>query len=103
MKTCSFRGARTDYRRQPGLFCRDAPQAQYGMIQCQQRTCHFCFPLQDIQAVRLRQQTYVSVVKFSSAQKHRFLNGYEAILNCPTVRQFIFSICERSIRLYLSL
>jgi hypothetical protein len=35
--------------------------------------------------VRQQQQQYEAVVPFLLAQKHRFVNGYEAILNCPTV------------------
>ncbi len=91
MKTCSFRGARPylpqQYHHYHGLFCYDEPQIRYGMTSCQQRTCHFCFPLPEIMTIRVRQQQqqYEAVVPFLLAQKHRFVNGYEAILNCPTV------------------
>jgi hypothetical protein len=85
MKTCSFRGARPNLSHHQGLFCLNEPEIRYGMTSCHQHTCQFCFPSKAITTVRLRQQQYEPVVRFSSAQKHRFVSGYEAILNCPTV------------------
>lgn len=75
MKTCNFRGARPLPSPHHGLFLQDEPQIRYGMIQCRQRSCRFCFP--SIPMVQ-------PVVNFTSTQKHRFISGYEAILNCPT-------------------
>jgi hypothetical protein len=84
MKTCSFRGARPPDRH--GLFCmNETGEHCHGMTSCRQQNCHFCFPLADIAAIRIRQQQHESVVQFSSAQKHQFVSGYQAILNCPTV------------------
>jgi hypothetical protein len=88
MKTCSFRGARPNLSHHEGLFSLNEPQARYGMTPCHRRPCQFCFPCPQITAIRLQQQEQqqsIPVVRFLSTQKHRFVNGYEAILNCPTV------------------
>ncbi len=92
MKTCSFRGARplSSSSSKHGLFCLEEPQVRYGMTSCHQHRCQFCFPSTQITTVRLRQQQYEPVVQFSSTQKHRFVSGYEAILNCPTVSLLFF-------------
>lgn len=88
MKTCHFRGARPPLAPRPtGLFCLDEPQVRYGMVPCNRRSCTFCYPRAEIRQSRHRPNhpdDYESVVQFSTAQKHRFVNGYEAILNCPT-------------------
>ncbi|CAF1451534.1 unnamed protein product [Adineta steineri] len=81
MKTCSFRNAQPSLYNHHGIFSIDEPKAVYGLEPCEQVTCRFCFPVKDV-LIRGRQNQ--SVVQFSSAQKHRFVNGYEAILNCPT-------------------
>lgn len=80
MKTCNFRGARPLPSPHHGLFLQDEPQIRYGMVQCRQRTCRLCFP-----SVPMRKP----VVQFTPTQKHRFISGYEAILNCPTVSSII--------------
>lgn len=87
MKTCSFRGAQPNRSsHQQGLFSVNEPEIRYGMVACRHHTCPFCFPSKKLLNIRIRQQQYEPVVQFSAAQKHRFINGYEAILNCPTVR-----------------
>lgn len=57
------------------------------MAPCRQPICQFCSPSEVVTAIRRRhpQQQLEPVVRFSAAQKHRFVSGYEAILNCPTV------------------
>ena len=82
MKTCSFRNAQPSLYNHRGIFSITEPQAFYGLEPCAQVTCRFCFPIKDI-FIRGRQNQ--PVVQFLSAQKHRFINGYEAILNCPAV------------------
>ena len=52
------------------------------MTPCENVTCRFCFPITEV-LTRGRQNR--SVIQFSAAQKHRFVNGYEAILKCPVV------------------
>ncbi|CAF1435936.1 unnamed protein product [Adineta steineri] len=81
MKTCCFRNAKPTLYNHHGIFSIDEPKALYGLKPCEQVTCRFCFPIKDV-IIRGRQSQ--PVVQFSSAQKHRFVNGYEAILNCPT-------------------
>ncbi|CAF1358586.1 unnamed protein product [Adineta steineri] len=92
MKTCSFRNAQPTLHNQHGIFPVDEPKAFYGLEPCKQVTCRFCFPIKDI-FIRGRQNQ--PVVQFSSAQKHRFVNGYEAILNCPvtcTTKNIIYAL-----------
>ncbi|CAF3311939.1 unnamed protein product [Rotaria sp. Silwood2] len=88
MKTCSFRGASFHDDKDPWhsndidqhLFCRDAPKANFGMLPCDCKTCLCCHPSERF----LQQQTPLAV-QFSANHIHRFLNKYEAILNCPAV------------------
>ncbi|CAF4322174.1 unnamed protein product, partial [Adineta steineri] len=92
MKTCSFRNAQPSLYNHHGIFSIHEPKAFYGLKSCEQVTCRFCFPITDI-LTRGRQSQ--PVVIFSSAQKHRFVNGYEAILNCPascTTKNIIYAL-----------
>jgi hypothetical protein len=82
MKTCSFRNAQPSLYNHNGIFCIDSPQAHYEMTPCRTVSCRFCFPISDI-ITQARQDN--PVVQFSSAQKYRFVNGYEVILNGPVV------------------
>ena len=88
MKTCAFRDALPALYNHRGIFCVHPPQAHYGMTPCQGVSCRFCFPNPDI-SIGVRQQQ--PVVQFTSAQTHRFVNGYEAILNAPAVRFYCFN------------
>jgi hypothetical protein len=88
MKTCSFRGAdlyidlpsHYNYYGQRHLFCEDAPQANFSMLPCNCETCLCCHPRDDLTHRQLQ-----PAVQFSTNHIHRFLNKYEAILNCPAV------------------
>jgi hypothetical protein len=76
MKTCSFRNV------QPGgpnkyLFCRTDPEGRHEMIAC--GNCGLCYPKYDV-----AKRGQPSVL-FGPAQRHRFVNQYETILNCPSV------------------
>ena len=77
MKTCTFRNVQVDERNKV-LFCLTQPQARHGMTAC--GNCCLCFPKYD---VKKRGQL---PIKFGPAQRHQFVNKYETILNCPTVR-----------------
>ena len=80
MKTCSFRGARLY---SSNLFCNNTPEALYGLLRCRKPYCRFCFPTR---TMRMRAQYHSQpVLRFSPTHQHRFLNGYQAILNCPAV------------------
>jgi hypothetical protein len=76
MKTCAFRQAqpRSD---EEGLFCRELPICSYTMKPCQQ--CDLCHPPLTVCA---RQQPPVIFYRY---ERHRFVNGYEAILNAPAI------------------
>jgi hypothetical protein len=82
MKTCTYHGSRASTPN--GLFPNQAQTARYSMMKCQKHNCRFCFPSSKSQAIRRLKSNYLSVVQFSTAMKHRFVNGYETILNCPT-------------------
>lgn len=71
MKTCAFRFARPRTMEE-GLFCLKTPEARYDLTAC--GNCGLCYP-----------RSRKSVVQFNQAHRYRFLNGYEAILNCSAV------------------
>lgn len=80
MKTCSYRGAQPRSIHE-GIFCLEPPQCLYAMSKCNQ--CELCTPL----------NSNVSSVLFEHFSKHRFVNGYESILNCPVdcnTKNFIY-------------
>lgn len=72
MKTCSFRQAQPRQTNE-GIFCRTTPQCLYVVHPCGH--CLLCTTGGG------GGQAYS--VAFNLHQKHRFVNGYEAILNCP--------------------
>lgn len=74
MKTCSFEQAQPRSLTE-GLFCNDIPQCRYTITPC--GNCELCHSLND---PKNRQQTSTL---FNRYEKHRFVNGYESILNCP--------------------
>ncbi|CAF1366679.1 unnamed protein product [Rotaria sordida] len=79
MKTCTFRITDGLFIKS-GLFCTEEITNTLGhdMKPCQQLFCTLC------QAEDDSDSTSCTTIKFStSGQKHRFVNGYEAILNCP--------------------
>ncbi|UJR29610.1 hypothetical protein I4U23_017158 [Adineta vaga] len=76
MKTCSFRQAQPRSQTE-GIFCSEMPECRYVMKRCNQIACEICSSC----SPRKKQQKYD--VQFNSYQKHRFVNGYESILNCP--------------------
>ena len=67
MKTCSFRDAQPRSLTE-GLFCLQLPECRYTMKACGH--CELCRSLSPS-------------VQFDQYQRHRFVNGYETILNCP--------------------
>ncbi|CAF3104581.1 unnamed protein product [Rotaria sp. Silwood2] len=73
MKTCSFRYARPRTLNE-GLFCLQEPEARYELSAC--GNCGLCYPQYD-----MTYRTKKSIVEFSQAHKHTFVNGYETILN----------------------
>ena len=65
---------------QEGLFCTDPPEARFGMKQCQDKSCHFCYERLDLT------ERFERAIHFSSGQVHRFVNNYNVYLNCDVVR-----------------
>ena len=92
MKTCDFRDAEPrligEEKEKEGLFCQAEPYARYGMTPCGSRKCF----LSESEAIKSKRRNELNnssaVVQFSEKQIHRFVNSYQAILNCPAV-----SIC----------
>lgn len=74
MKTCSFRQAQPRSSNE-GLFCVDAPSCRYTTTPC--KKCLLCCP------ASINGHRRIPSVPFNLFQKHRFVNGYESILNCP--------------------
>ncbi|CAF4283528.1 unnamed protein product, partial [Rotaria sordida] len=74
MKTCSFRDAQPRLITE-GILCLNMPDCLYTMSRC--GDCNLCQQSNDI---NYRQQ---APVLFNRYEKHRFVNGYESILNCP--------------------
>lgn len=68
MKTCSFRQAQPRSTTE-GLFCLQLPECRYTMKTCG-KNCEIC-------------SSSSPSVQFNQYQRHRFINGYETILNCP--------------------
>jgi hypothetical protein len=97
MKTCSFRGAdlyedlpkHPDYYDKQYLFCENIPKANFGMLPCNREICLCCHPRDDLTHRQIQ-----PAVHFSTNYIHRFVNKYEAILNCPavSVRNILYHI-----------
>ena len=87
MKTCSFRNSLLLLYNHRGIFCVHPPQAYYGLTTCRMASCGLCYPNTEMMISARQEQP---VVQFSSAQTHRFVNGYEAILNAPAVHLTCF-------------
>ena len=73
MKTCSFRYARPRTL-QEGLFCLNEPEARYDLTAC--GNCALCYP-----KYSMKYHLKPSIVDFNAGHRHRFVNGYEVILN----------------------
>ena len=82
MKTCSFRGAQPRLKEE-GLFCSIVPECHYAMERC--KKCVFCESSAENANYRQEQQQQQPCpIQFNMHRKHRFVNGFESILNCPT-------------------
>ncbi|CAF2935916.1 unnamed protein product, partial [Rotaria sp. Silwood2] len=86
MKTCDFREAQPrsigEQQRKEGLLCELEPCARYGMKPCGQSRCFLC-----------KSERNMIVIQYAEQQLHTFINGYQAILNCPAT-------CETSNIIY---
>lgn len=85
MKTCHFRGAHPrlfgpNRDQSEGILCEGHPTARYGVRRCHDKNCFLC------QSQRAEKDDLSDTgVHFTPHQIHRFVNKYEAILNCPAV------------------
>jgi hypothetical protein len=87
LKTCSFNGVEPrliNNRLREGLFCLETPTARFAITPCNKRQCQCCRSQCPRHYATDPQQT--SAIQFSIPHIHRFVNQYEAILNCPAVR-----------------
>jgi len=77
MKTCSFRDVQPQ---EPNkfLFCSTDPEARHEMIDC--GNCGLCYPMYD-----KKKRGQPSVEFRLASRRHKFVNKYETILNCPCV------------------
>lgn len=86
LKTCSFNGAQPrlfEQRYSEGLFCLDTPIARYMITPCDKPSCLCCHSPCPRRYVTGTQA--IAAIQFSVPYIHRFVNQYEAILNCPAV------------------
>lgn len=77
------------------ILCQAQPTARYGMSFCYQSECFLCESKQMRFDGMLRRRqreeeennrtAAITGVHFTTQQMHRFVNKYEAILNCPAV------------------
>ncbi|CAF1165110.1 unnamed protein product [Adineta steineri] len=80
MKTCSFRES-IPRCIDEGIFSLTLPSTQYGMKQCQDQNCYYCYERSSLT------DRFERAMCFSDSQIHHFVNGYQVYLNCnvPTV------------------
>ena len=78
MKTCTFRHS-APRSNDEGIFCQMLPAAQYGMQQCRDQSCRFCYERLDLT------RRFERAMHFSNEQIHQFVNKYRVYLNCDVV------------------
>ena len=92
LKTCSFNGVQPrlfENRYREGLFCLDIPTSRFAITPCGSRHCLCCHspcPRQQQQQQYSNDLEQTLAIPFSIPHIHRFVNQYEAILNCPAVK-----------------
>lgn len=87
LKTCSFNNVQPrvyDHQRE-GLFSLALPEARFAIRPCNSRYCQCCHPPCQRRSTTDEPEHH-QTVPFSIPHVHKFVNGYEAILNCPAVR-----------------
>jgi hypothetical protein len=90
LKTCSFNNVKPRFcynRCHEGLFCLAPPEARFAITPCDNRHCACCHSTCPRRYPTNQGQT--QVIPFSNPHIHRFVNGYEAILNCPAVSTIV--------------
>lgn len=93
LKTCSFNGVKPRIFEQhysEGLFCLETPAARFPITPCGKPSCLCCHP-------PCPRPDSTAAIPFSVLRIHRFVNRYEAILNCPAVcLKSVLPICIES-------
>jgi hypothetical protein len=84
MKSCAFRGAQSRPSLSVSLFDDEAPTAVYDMSPCHRSYC-VCCQAEPCEMTRGDPASPVSVTFSEHGHMHRFVSGYETILNCPAV------------------
>lgn len=94
LKTCSFNGVQPrllDNRLREGVFCIDPMQPRFAIVPCNRSHCLCCHsPCPR----RFVDPDKGSAIPYNTPHIHRFVNQYEAILNCPAVRLPLRSTIE---------
>lgn len=82
MKTCQWRNALPRSILE-GLFANRIPEAHYGMKQCRDQSCRFCYERLDLT------KRIEPAMNFSNEQLHQCVNHYQIYLNCHVVSHTI--------------
>ena len=61
------------------IFRRDLPEAKFGMKQCRDKSCRFCYERLDLT------KRFSPAMHFSKNQVHQFVNQYKIYLNADVV------------------
>ena len=83
MKSCAFRGAQPRPSVSVSFFDDETPAASYDLSPCHRSYC-VCCQAEPCEMTR-DSASSVSVTFSEHGHMHRFVNGYETILNCPAV------------------
>ena len=84
MKSCAFRGAQPQPSLSASFFADETPSAVYNMSPCDRSFCTCC-QAEPCETANDSMPPSVSVAFSEHGQAHRFINGYEVVLNCPAV------------------
>ncbi len=78
MKTCALHNLKVRSK-QENLFSMNLPEAHYGMKQCRDKTCRFCYERLDLT------NRFERAMHFTNSQMFRSINNYQVYLNCDVV------------------
>jgi hypothetical protein len=78
MKACSFRQSQPTHHTET-FFSLSTPTPYYGIQQCCNYTCHFCYERLDLT------KRFERAMRFTKTQQHRFVNQYQIYLNANVV------------------
>jgi hypothetical protein len=87
LKTCAFNGAQPRLlgrRFREGIFCVDPPEPRFAITACGRQHCLCCHSPCPRRFANPPDRW--APIPFTTPHVHRFVNQYEALLNCPAVR-----------------